>query len=78
MNSETASFLMKTPKAMTIRLSREQADALETLTAVEGTPVAEVVRAAIAQHVQTRTQDDDFQRNLCDRIERAQSLLRSS
>jgi predicted transcriptional regulator len=45
---------MKPVKAMTIRLSEEQADALETVAAVESMPVSEVIRAAIAEHIDNR------------------------
>lgn len=61
---------------MTIRLSAEQAEALETVANVDDLAVVEVIRAAIAEHVETRTKDSEFQRSLRERIERAQSLLR--
>jgi predicted transcriptional regulator len=67
---------MKAPKAMTIRLSAEQAEALETVANVDDLAVVEVIRAAIAEHVEARTKDSEFQRSLRERIERAQSLLR--
>jgi len=66
---------VKTPKAMTIRLSAEQAEALETVATVDDLAVVEVIRAAIDEHVQSRKQDAEFQRNLRERIERAQALL---
>ena len=68
---------MKPAKAMTIRLSPEQADELETVAGVDAVPVAEVVRAAIAEHVEARKKDAAFQRSLRERIERAQQMLRS-
>lgn len=61
---------------MTIRLSAEQAEALETVASVDDKAVVEVIRAAIAEHVQARAKDDDFQRSLRERIERAQAMLR--
>lgn len=66
---------MKPAKAMTIRLSEEQADALETVATVENQPVSEVIRAAIAEHVVRRSQDPNFQSSLRDRIRRAERLL---
>ena len=66
---------MKSPKAMTIRLSEEQAEALETVANVENRPVSEIIRAAIATHVKQRKQDPAFQSSLRDRITRAQRLL---
>jgi len=67
---------MKAPKAMTIRLSPEQAEDLETVANVDDMAVVEVIRAAIAEHVEARTQDSEFQRSLRERIERAQAMLR--
>jgi predicted transcriptional regulator len=66
---------MKPAKSMTIRLTAEQAEALETVATVEDTPISEVIRAAIAQHIDKRRQDPAFQDSLRDRIERAQRLL---
>ncbi len=66
---------MKPVKAMTIRLSAEQADALETVAAVESMPVSEVIRAAIAEHIDNRKNDPAFQDSLKDRLERAKRLL---
>jgi predicted DNA-binding protein len=67
---------MKPAKAMTIRLSAEQAEALETVATVDARPIAEVVRAAIAEHIDSRRQDPEFQGELKDRLERARRLLR--
>ena len=67
---------MKPAKAMTIRLSAEQAEALETVATVEDQPVAEVIRAAISAHIESRRKDRDFQDGLKGRIERAQRLLK--
>jgi len=67
---------VKTPKAMTIRLSAEQAEALETVATVDDLAVVEVIRAAIDEHVEARKQDAQFQQSLRARIERAQSLLK--
>lgn len=61
---------------MTIRLSAEQADQLETVASVENQPVSEVIRAAIATHIETVSSDEKFQAGLRERIERAQGLLR--
>ncbi|MFS0734459.1 DUF6290 family protein [Microbacterium sp. 1P10UB] len=67
---------MSAQKAMTIRLSAEQADQLETVASVENQPVSEVIRAAIATHIETVTNDAQFQEGLRERIERAKGLLR--
>ena len=67
---------MATPqKAMTIRLSQEQAEELELVAAVEQQPVSEVIRAAIAEHIAARTQDKAFRTELMDRIERALRMI---
>jgi predicted transcriptional regulator len=61
---------------MTIRLSSEQADQLEMVASVENQPVSEIIRAAIATHIETVSKDEAFQAGLRERIERAQGLLR--
>lgn len=67
---------MTDAKAMTIRLSAEQAEALETVATVEQRPVSDVIRAAIAKHIETRRKDPVFRDSLKDRINRAQRLLK--
>jgi len=61
---------------MTIRLSPDQAEALETVATVEERPISEVIRAAIAEHIEKRKKDPAFQDGLKDRIERARRFLR--
>lgn len=67
---------MSGQKAMTIRLSAEQAEQLETVASVENQPVSDVIRAAISSHIATVRQSEEFQAGLRERIERAQDLLR--
>ncbi len=67
---------MKPAKALTIRLSAEQAEALETVATVEDRAMAEVIRTAITAHIESRRKDQDFQDSLKQRIERAQRLLK--
>jgi predicted transcriptional regulator len=69
---------MRDQKAMTIRLSQEQAEILETVASVDNRPVSEVIRSAITEHVALRQQSPDFQKGLLDQIERAQRLLDQS
>jgi len=69
---------MKSGKAMTIRLSVEQADALETVANVEQRAISDVIRAAITEHIEGRRRDPDFQRGLQERIDRASKLLGDS
>jgi len=66
---------MKSVKAMTIRLTTEQAEALETVASVEERPISEVIRAAIEEHIDTRKKDPAFQDGLKDRLARARRLL---
>lgn len=66
---------MKPSKAMTVRLSAEQAEALETVATVEGRAISEIVRAAISDHIEARKKDQAFQDSLRERIDRAQRLL---
>jgi predicted transcriptional regulator len=66
---------MKPAKAMTIRLSAEQAEALETVASIEDLPVSEVIRAAIAQHIDTRKKDPSFQEGLKEKIKRERRFL---
>lgn len=60
---------------MTVRLPADQADALATVASVENRPVSEVIRTAIAAHVNTKRNDPAFQRDLRASVERAQRLL---
>lgn len=66
---------MKSTKAMTIRLSEEQAEALETVATVEDRAVSDVIRAAITEHIEMRKKDPSFQEGLKARIARARRLL---
>jgi predicted transcriptional regulator len=67
---------MKPVKAMTIRLSAEQAEALATVASVEAKPISEVIRAAIADLIDNRKKDPAFQDGLKDRLNKARRLLR--
>ena len=66
---------MKPAKAMTVRLSADQADALETVATVEQRAVSDIIRAAITEHIESRKRDPHFQQGLKERIERAQRFL---
>jgi len=67
---------MKPAKAMSIRLSADQAEALETVAAVDDQSIAEVIRSAIAEHVESRRKDRTFRQSLRDRINRTERLLK--
>ena len=62
-------------KVLTVRLSTTQAEELTTVASVDGHPVSEVIRMAIADHIEGRKKDDTFQDSLRKRIDRAQRLL---
>ena len=66
---------MDSHKAMTIRLSPDQAEDLSTVAAVDGQPISQVIRLAIAEHIDERKRDAAFQDSLRQRIARAQSML---
>ncbi|HEX8643713.1 MAG TPA: hypothetical protein VF702_07340 [Allosphingosinicella sp.] len=66
---------MDTPKAMTIRLAIEQAEALETVARVEQRAVSDVIRAAISEHLENKRRDPEFQAGLRERIDRAKKFL---
>jgi len=66
---------MKPLKSMTIRLSADQAEALETVANVEDRPISDVIRAAISQHIDIRRKDPKFQENLRERISKARRFL---
>lgn len=60
---------------MTIRLSADQAEELTVVAAVDGQPVSQVIRLAIAGHIEKRKQDDAFQDSLRQRIDRSRRML---
>jgi len=66
---------MKPVKAMTIRLSAEQAEELQTVASVEGKPVAEVIRAAITAHIDNQKKDPTFQSGLKERLNKTRRML---
>ncbi len=69
---------MEPHKAMTIRLSADQAEELNTVAAVDGQAISEVIRVAIAGHIEQRKHDAEFQDSLRQRIQRAQRMLPDS
>jgi predicted transcriptional regulator len=65
----------RSQKALTVRLSPEQAEELELVASVTQQPVSEIIRSAIAEHIETRKQDKAFRKGLRARIERAQRMI---
>jgi predicted DNA-binding protein len=66
---------MPDQKVTTIRQSPEQAAELEAIARVEGVPVAEVIRTAIAEHIEARRNDPAFRERLQRRLKEDQAIL---
>jgi predicted transcriptional regulator len=63
-------------KSVLLRLDPELADQVGAVAEVEGRTMSDVMREAIAEHVERRRQDPVFQRQLKDSLRRQQRLLR--
>ena len=66
---------MADTKSMTLRMESPLAEKVQTIAEVEGTTVSSVIRAALAQHVEQRRRDPEFQAMLQRNIQRHQELL---
>jgi hypothetical protein len=62
-------------RAFTVRLPVEQAEDVENLARVEGVPVAELVRDALADRIAARRADPDFTARLHKTMERNRRAL---
>jgi predicted transcriptional regulator len=62
-------------KAMTLRLPGDLHERLAAVAEVEGEPISEVVRRAVAQHVEQRRRDPEFQAKLQDTLRRQRQVL---
>lgn len=62
-------------KGFTVRLDEEQAAELEAVAEVDGVPVAEEIRQAIAERIERRRRDGDFQQRLRRLIDENQRVL---
>ena len=67
--------MVDTPKAMTLRLSADQAEALEVVAEVDGVSVSKAVRDAIENHIESRRADDGFQERLVASMARYRRIL---
>ena len=56
-------------KAMSLRLDDAKMTELHNVARVEGATVSEVVRAAIRKHIDTRSTDPEFQRQVKKKLE---------
>jgi len=64
-----------TTRARTLRLTIEEAEALEAMAGVDELSINEEIRRAIAAHIEARRQDADFQNRLQASIERNKEIL---
>jgi predicted transcriptional regulator len=62
-------------KALSLRLSDEQARALDAMAMADETSVSEVIRSAIADRIERRRADRDFQERLQRAVERNREAL---
>lgn len=62
-------------RAMSLRLPDEQARALDALAMADETSVSEVIRTAIAERIEKRRADKDFQARLQRAVERNKETL---
>lgn len=62
-------------KNLTLRIDRDLADQARAVADVEGSTVSDVIRDALAAHVELRRQDPEFQALLRRNLERHQELL---
>lgn len=67
---------MTQTKVTTIRQPVDQADELEFVARVDGVPVSEAIRDAIAAHLQNRRDDPAFKERLRERMEADRNILK--
>ena len=63
-------------KSMTLRIDEALAERVRTIAEVEDTTVSEVIRDALAEHVERRRRDPEFQAMLQRNLRRHEELLR--
>jgi len=67
---------MPETKVTTIRQPADQADDLEFVARVDGVPVSEAIREAIAKHIEDRRSDPAFRQRLEERMEADRTILK--
>lgn len=67
---------MSTTRVTTIRQPADQADELDFVARVDGVAASELVRDAIASHLQARRADPAFQARLRERVAADREILR--
>ncbi len=66
---------MADTKNMTLRMDERLAEKVQTIADVEGTTVSDVIRDALAEHVERRRRDPEFQAMLQRNLQRHEQLL---
>ena len=62
-------------KSMTLRIDENLAERVRTIAEVEESSVSDVIRGAIAEHVERRRRDPEFQAMLKRNLRRHEELL---
>ena len=62
-------------RARTLRLSADQADALDMIAVIDDVSINEEIRRAIDAHIEERRRDPAFQQRLTASIERNKDIL---
>ena len=62
-------------KSMTLRIDENLAERVRTIAEVEGSSVSDVIRDALAEHVESRRRDPEFQAMLKRNLRRHEELL---
>jgi predicted transcriptional regulator len=63
-------------KSVLLRLNEDLADRLRAVAEVEDRTVSDVIREAIAEHVERRRSDPEFRRRVAESMKRHERLLR--
>ena len=63
-------------KSMTLRIDENLAERVRTIAEVEETTVSDVIRDALAEHVERRRRDPEFQAMLMRNLRRHEELLK--
>ena len=63
-------------KSMTLRIDENLAERVRTIAEVEETTVSDVIRDALAEHVERRRRDPEFQAMLTRNLRRHEELLK--
>ena len=66
---------MANTKSMTLRMDERLAEKVQSIAEVEGTTVSNVIRDALAEHVERRRRDPELQAMLQRNLQRHQELL---